>query len=869
MNGLLFALSKACGRVHAIPSFMAKAIMAGLAKGRTQKYLRKVPTGKLTKTGKIKYRYFYRTVGGKGLGHHDEMVAGAAFKMRDGDAHGHFHVTHDHGDGHVTIKHDESGKEHKIHKDVLAAMLHNEHAEVRKQDDASAAAKRDRAKVRALADMDEAKRSGTAKHVEAARKRAVAAGYVEEKGLEDAAKQKAADNAQREATKKAQEESGAESKRKVDLDSRPPSLADDHPVMVKLKEVMSKAKPLPTKPIDAQTVPTAKEANLKRLQGFASKDKTRPQLTGVHADGTYAVATDEHRLVIAPTSHKAERMAFPDTRNVLPKKDAIASSHSFDSATLYALADAAIAHDKAREAGDRGAVARVSFHRTSDGAVHAAIGAGSDRDGKVAPGVKVPGKTHQAPDDDHLEADGGGIHLNARYLKEALAGHKGPVTVNFNKNTNAPVDIHRTDGERHLIMPIKGNGYGAQSKSGEQEDAKRREAEKQEREAEEAAKKMREAKLREERRRHDSARDAARAEHVRLHGEHLAASRAAWQHASSPQFGAEQQEKWAAVAAAHERAAGGHHRATQTPNYFEVGPAAHALSEEANKLQAEAPEPERKTSSAPPSHEEMVQRFKSAGYDGEHPDRLRGKLSDLHESLAEHIAEHLVATDGASYQIALEEAHEQLEKVLKDATPPEAKARKALDLEDVENDEPHIKGHANLVHEGAELHDHETGEVHKVLRMDKDGAAHFKGSGPGGKAKLTRAELSAWFGDGKTKTIRPDDHESYLNDDMDQVLSHAVSNPEGFIPYSDKDLKPGREVHTHDGEVFAVSESGKLEDNEGKEHDPDEFDFQHGKVHIKPSDAEIEAKKKQISLFRAAVASSARILAKARRGRRA
>lgn len=116
---------------HEIPEWMAKAYGCDddVSKAAGHKYTRKVPTGKVSKTGRPIYRYFYGVSGGAGLGHHSEFKVGSAFRAKDSDKSGHFHITADHGDGHVTIKHDESGSEHKIHKDALAAMLKNQHAE--------------------------------------------------------------------------------------------------------------------------------------------------------------------------------------------------------------------------------------------------------------------------------------------------------------------------------------------------------------------------------------------------------------------------------------------------------------------------------------------------------------------------------------------------------------------------------------------------------------------------------------------------------------------------------------------------------------------------------------------------------------------
>ncbi len=176
---LLKALITAFGASRAIPDFIGEALYSSLQKAAGHKYIRRVPTG----NPKRPWRYFYRTVGGKGLGHHEEMVEGASFRLKDAGQEGHFHITQDHGDGYITIKHDETGTEHKVHKDALAAMLHNEHAEVRKQDEATAAAKREKAKAQAAKDLAEAKQSGTPKHVAAAKKRAEKLGVkVEEEG---------------------------------------------------------------------------------------------------------------------------------------------------------------------------------------------------------------------------------------------------------------------------------------------------------------------------------------------------------------------------------------------------------------------------------------------------------------------------------------------------------------------------------------------------------------------------------------------------------------------------------------------------------------------------------------------------------------
>lgn len=108
-----------------LPTWLGAALWdADLTKGAGHKYLRRVPTGNPKKP----WRYYYRVTGGAHLGHDSEMLVGAAFAVKDGDQAGHFHVTAVDGDQ-ITIKHDESGREHKLTKGALREMLHKEHAE--------------------------------------------------------------------------------------------------------------------------------------------------------------------------------------------------------------------------------------------------------------------------------------------------------------------------------------------------------------------------------------------------------------------------------------------------------------------------------------------------------------------------------------------------------------------------------------------------------------------------------------------------------------------------------------------------------------------------------------------------------------------
>lgn len=93
---------------------------AGLTKGATHRYIKRVPTG----NAKRPWRYFYAVQHGHGVAHEAHMVEGAAFRHEGG----HYHITKDHGDGHVTVRHDETGKEERVSKRELGARLEAHHA---------------------------------------------------------------------------------------------------------------------------------------------------------------------------------------------------------------------------------------------------------------------------------------------------------------------------------------------------------------------------------------------------------------------------------------------------------------------------------------------------------------------------------------------------------------------------------------------------------------------------------------------------------------------------------------------------------------------------------------------------------------------
>lgn len=93
-----------------------------LAKGIGHAYIKRVPTGKVTKTGKVRYRYYYHAGHGGGVDAHEHMVEGASFK-HDG---GHWKITSTKG-GKLTIVHDETGESKQISKAELGAMLREKH----------------------------------------------------------------------------------------------------------------------------------------------------------------------------------------------------------------------------------------------------------------------------------------------------------------------------------------------------------------------------------------------------------------------------------------------------------------------------------------------------------------------------------------------------------------------------------------------------------------------------------------------------------------------------------------------------------------------------------------------------------------------
>jgi len=84
------------------------------------------------------------------------VVRGSAFNVKDAGKEGQFHVEEDHVEE-VTLRHDETGKTSKVSKKALAGMLHAEHAEAV-----------GKVRARVTANLEQAKKTGTAKQQERA-----------------------------------------------------------------------------------------------------------------------------------------------------------------------------------------------------------------------------------------------------------------------------------------------------------------------------------------------------------------------------------------------------------------------------------------------------------------------------------------------------------------------------------------------------------------------------------------------------------------------------------------------------------------------------------------------------------------------------
>jgi hypothetical protein len=121
-------MSKGLGDLdeYVVEQELTKALDAGdfdaaldLIKGAGHKYLRRIPTG----DPKRKWIYVYNVTSK----HHGKGPAvGEKIKVAHGDKRGHYEITEAH-DGHVTLRHDESGHEMKVEKDHVHEIFSQEH----------------------------------------------------------------------------------------------------------------------------------------------------------------------------------------------------------------------------------------------------------------------------------------------------------------------------------------------------------------------------------------------------------------------------------------------------------------------------------------------------------------------------------------------------------------------------------------------------------------------------------------------------------------------------------------------------------------------------------------------------------------------
>lgn len=123
---------------------------AAIAKGLTHRYIRR--------TGSPgHYRYTYHAAHGGGVDHERHLVEGS--KLRTGG--GHYEIVKDHGDGRVTVKHDETGETKTMTKKELAAHLREHHKAAL---DAHARSRALPGHIRRLAPGSEARKKAEAEH---------------------------------------------------------------------------------------------------------------------------------------------------------------------------------------------------------------------------------------------------------------------------------------------------------------------------------------------------------------------------------------------------------------------------------------------------------------------------------------------------------------------------------------------------------------------------------------------------------------------------------------------------------------------------------------------------------------------------------
>ena len=188
--------------------------------------------------------------------------------------------------------------------------------------------------------------------------------------------------------------------------------------------------------------------------------------------------------------------------------------------------------------------------------------------------------------------------------------------------------------------------------------------------------------------------------------------------------------------------------------------------------------------------------------------------------------------------------------------------------------EGHIDAEHRFLHEGARLHNHETGARHDIKGVNKDGSVDMMTSMP----RLGKLNAGMQSNKPKTETMSKRQMESYIaanpkamslrgetgetaksDDTFRDLAARVKANPDHYLPASDDNVKAGRTVHLYDGTTHTADEDGKLDDLDG-------LDGMRGKAFVEKSPAEIEAVKKQIPLFRALRAQLRQALRKAAPG---
>ena len=148
---------------------MFSELLSSWRKARGTKYKRKVPYMD-KRTGKRRFRYYYKEHHGGGITKKEAMVEGAAYKLTHKGQIGHFHITKVEGDQ-LTIRHDEHGGKLELSKVEFQRLLHIEHGEAL-----------GKVAERAEATLKQAKKDGSPKQIKRAEAEARKMREIAERG---------------------------------------------------------------------------------------------------------------------------------------------------------------------------------------------------------------------------------------------------------------------------------------------------------------------------------------------------------------------------------------------------------------------------------------------------------------------------------------------------------------------------------------------------------------------------------------------------------------------------------------------------------------------------------------------------------------